>query len=143
MLSGGQIRRAGIARALVEEPDILLLDEPTNHLDLNIISWLEQYLNNYKGSLLCISHDSFFALLILDVCSSAHCGRVVLMVQHRRGFDRGLDPARYHLCSISFIVDLGNCWHKCDCNPWTIWDRWNSGTRWDRWRWSCTWNRSS
>jgi len=45
MLSGGQHRRAGIARALVEEPDILLLDEPTNHLDLNIISWLETYLN--------------------------------------------------------------------------------------------------
>ena len=60
MLSGGQIRRAGIARALVEDPDILLLDEPTNHLDLNIINWLEQYLNNYKGSLLCISHDKKF-----------------------------------------------------------------------------------
>ena len=60
MLSGGQLRRAGIARALVEEPDILLLDEPTNHLDLNIINWLEQYLNNYRGSLLCISHDKRF-----------------------------------------------------------------------------------
>ena len=60
MLSGGQIRRAGIARALVEEPDILLLDEPTNHLDLHIINWLEGYLNSYKGSFLCISHDKTF-----------------------------------------------------------------------------------
>ncbi len=60
MLSGGQLRRAGIARALVEEPDILLLDEPTNHLDLNVINWLEQYLNHYRGSLLCISHDKKF-----------------------------------------------------------------------------------
>ena len=60
MLSGGQLRRAGIARALVEEPDILLLDEPTNHLDLNVINWLEKYLNHYRGSLLCISHDKKF-----------------------------------------------------------------------------------
>jgi ABC transport system ATP-binding/permease protein len=59
-LSGGQLRRAGLARALVEEPDILLLDEPTNHLDLDVIEWLEDYLNNYRGTLLCISHDRTF-----------------------------------------------------------------------------------
>jgi len=59
-LSGGQLRRAGLARALVEEPDILLLDEPTNHLDLEAIEWLEEYLNNYRGSLLCVSHDRSF-----------------------------------------------------------------------------------
>ncbi len=59
-LSGGQVRRAGLARVLVEEPDILLLDEPTNHLDLEAIEWLEGYLRNYRGTILCISHDRTF-----------------------------------------------------------------------------------
>lgn len=59
-LSGGQLRRAGLARALVEEPDILLLDEPTNHLDLHAIEWLEGYLKSYQGAILCISHDRAF-----------------------------------------------------------------------------------
>ncbi|HPF78637.1 MAG TPA: ATP-binding cassette domain-containing protein [Alphaproteobacteria bacterium] len=59
-LSGGQLRRAGLARALVEEPDILLLDEPTNHLDLEAIEWLENYLKAYRGTVLCISHDRTF-----------------------------------------------------------------------------------
>lgn len=59
-LSGGQLRRAGLARALVEEPDILLLDEPTNHLDLEVIEWLENYLNAYNGTLLIVSHDRTF-----------------------------------------------------------------------------------
>jgi ATP-binding cassette subfamily F protein uup len=56
-LSGGWQRRAALARALVSQPDILLLDEPTNHLDLNVIEWLEEYLQQYTGALLCITHD--------------------------------------------------------------------------------------
>ena len=65
-LSGGQLRRAALARALVEDPDILLLDEPTNHLDLDIIEWLENYLKSFRGALVCISHDRAFLTAISD-----------------------------------------------------------------------------
>lgn len=58
--SGGQIRRVCLAKSLVSQPDILLLDEPTNHLDIQVIEWLEGYINSYKGAVVCISHDRKF-----------------------------------------------------------------------------------
>ncbi len=59
-LSGGQLRRAALAKSLIQNPDLLLLDEPTNHLDFESVKWLENYLNSYKGTFLCISHDRTF-----------------------------------------------------------------------------------
>ncbi|GFZ88838.1 elongation factor 3 [Elstera cyanobacteriorum] len=59
-LSGGEARRADLARALVSRPDVLLLDEPTNHLDLPTIAWLEEELAGFRGALLVISHDRAF-----------------------------------------------------------------------------------
>lgn len=59
-LSGGQKKRVSLAQVLIDEPDLLLLDEPTNHLDYEAIEWLENYLKQYRGSLLMVTHDRYF-----------------------------------------------------------------------------------
>ena len=59
-LSGGERRRVALCRLLLQQPDVLLLDEPTNHLDAESIDWLEQHLQQYKGTVIAVTHDRYF-----------------------------------------------------------------------------------
>jgi ATP-binding cassette ChvD family protein len=59
-LSGGEARRVALCKLLLEQPDMLLLDEPTNHLDAETIAWLQKHLIEYKGTILCVTHDRYF-----------------------------------------------------------------------------------
>ncbi|PKM48601.1 MAG: ABC transporter ATP-binding protein, partial [Firmicutes bacterium HGW-Firmicutes-6] len=67
MLSGGEKTRATLGQILLQEPELLLLDEPTNYLDIDALQWLEQYLKNYPGTFVIVSHDRYF---IDKVCTS-------------------------------------------------------------------------
>ncbi|HWO01377.1 MAG TPA: energy-dependent translational throttle protein EttA [Blastocatellia bacterium] len=60
VLSGGELRRVGLCRLLLKQPDILLLDEPTNHLDAESVAWLEQHLQKYPGTVIAVTHDRYF-----------------------------------------------------------------------------------
>lgn len=80
-LSGGELMRAALAGVLVRKPDVLMLDEPTNHLDLPAIDWLADYLKNYSGVVIVISHDRFFLDQFANCTAKLSHGSLIL----RRG----------------------------------------------------------
>jgi ATP-binding cassette subfamily F protein uup len=86
-LSGGQVRRAALAQAIVAEPDVLLLDEPTNHLDLTAIEWLEQYLARSSCAVVCVSHDRTFLSAFSKKVFWIDQGRVRTCPTGYAGFD--------------------------------------------------------
>lgn len=75
-LSGGQKKRVSLAKLLVEEPDLLLLDEPTNHLDLDMIEWLENYLNALNKTVLLVTHDRYFLDKVCDTIVELDNGKL-------------------------------------------------------------------
>lgn len=87
-LSGGEARRAALAKAIISKPDILLLDEPTNHLDLHTIEWLENELKNYKGGFLLVSHDRAF---LRNLSNSMYWIDRTEVRKHEKGFDEFVD----------------------------------------------------
>lgn len=66
ILSGGEARRVALCRLLLKQPDVLLLDEPTNHLDAESVQWLELHLQQYKGTVICVTHDRYFLDNVAD-----------------------------------------------------------------------------
>lgn len=86
-LSGGEQRRAALAKALAEQPDVLLLDEPTNHLDVDTIEWLENEIRRFEGAILTISHDRRFLETVTEQVAWLDRGRVQHLGKNYRHFD--------------------------------------------------------
>ncbi|MFM7620578.1 MAG: ABC-F family ATP-binding cassette domain-containing protein [Alphaproteobacteria bacterium] len=113
-LSGGQIRRVNLAYALIHEPDILLLDEPTNHLDIEIIEWLENYLQNFQGALIIISHDRKFLEKTSNKVFWIRAGQIKVNNQGYKNFDEWsqniIDFENRELENLQKKVELESSW---------------------------------
>ncbi|MDQ0195136.1 ribosomal protection-like ABC-F family protein [Paenibacillus wynnii] len=85
-LSGGEKTKVGLAELLLRRPDVLLLDEPTNHLDMNAIEWLEQFLQDYEGTVLAISHDRYFLDAVVDKVIEIEDGEAITYHTNYSGY---------------------------------------------------------
>jgi ATP-binding cassette, subfamily F, member 3 len=92
-MSGGWVMRAHLARLLVQEPDLLLLDEPTNHLDLEALLWLQDYLQNYPGAIVVISHDREFLNRLVGSIVEI---RQRKLIRYRGNYDEYLEQREAH-----------------------------------------------
>src|SRR5881394_2255021 len=92
-MSGGWVMRAHLGRLLVQEPDLLMLDEPTNHLDLEALLWFQDYLKNYPGAILMISHDREFLNQLVGSIVEIRQSR---LLRYRGNYDNYLEQREAH-----------------------------------------------
>lgn len=85
-LSGGQRKRAALVRALLHPSDVLILDEPTNHLDNDMAEWLENYLNQYRGAIIMVTHDRYFLDKVINKIVEIDKGKLYTYIANYSGF---------------------------------------------------------